>query len=93
MVIDDEIYDLVLKKFADLGTHICNEKETRQLGRTVIDPKTGCMQPKAVGQKAADIARTAGLASGSIPAIALPELCTSLFLPDLFCSRCGPSPC
>jgi acetaldehyde dehydrogenase/alcohol dehydrogenase len=61
VVIDDEIYDLVLKKFADLGTHICNEKETRQLGRTVIDPKTGSMQPMAVGQKAIDIARTAGL--------------------------------
>jgi acetaldehyde dehydrogenase/alcohol dehydrogenase len=31
VVIDDEIYDLVLKKFADLGTHICNEKETKIL--------------------------------------------------------------
>ncbi len=60
MVIDDEIYDAVLKKFADLGTHICNEKETELLARTVIDPKTGFMQPMAVGQKAADIARFAG---------------------------------
>jgi len=32
VVIDDEIYDLVLKKFADLGTHICNEKETETAG-------------------------------------------------------------
>jgi hypothetical protein len=31
-VIDDEIYDAVLKKFADLGAHICNEKETELLG-------------------------------------------------------------
>ena len=61
VVIDDEIYDVVLKKFADLGTHICNEKETALLARTVIDPKTGFMQPLAVGQKAADIARFAGL--------------------------------
>ena len=38
VVIDDEIYDRVLKKFADLGAHICNEKETELLGRTVIDP-------------------------------------------------------
>jgi len=60
-VIDDEIYDVVLKKFAELGTHICNEKETELLARTVIDPKTGFMQPMAVGQKAADIARLAGL--------------------------------
>jgi len=60
-VIDDEIYDFVLKKFAELGAHICNEKETRLLARTVIDPETGFMQPMAVGQKAADIARLAGL--------------------------------
>jgi acetaldehyde dehydrogenase/alcohol dehydrogenase len=60
-VIDDEVYDVVLKKFADLGTHICNEKETELLARVVIDPKTGFMQPLAVGQKAADIARFAGL--------------------------------
>jgi acetaldehyde dehydrogenase/alcohol dehydrogenase len=61
VVIDDEIYDLALKKFADLGSHICNEKETELLGRTVIDPKTGFMQATAVGQKATDIARFAGL--------------------------------
>ena len=60
-VIDDEIYDLVLKKFADLGTHVCNEKEAELLARTVIDAKTGFMQPMAVGQKATDIARFAGL--------------------------------
>jgi acetaldehyde dehydrogenase / alcohol dehydrogenase len=61
VVIDDEVYDLVLKKFAELGTHICNEKETELLARTVIDPKTGFMQPMAVGQRATDIARFAGL--------------------------------
>ena len=58
---DDEIYDLALKKFADLGAHICNEKETKILERTVIDPATGCMQPRAVGQKATDIARMVGI--------------------------------
>ena len=61
LVIDHEIYDSVLKKFADLGAHICNEKETRLLERTVIDPETGFMQPVAVGQKATDIARFVGL--------------------------------
>jgi acetaldehyde dehydrogenase/alcohol dehydrogenase len=61
VVIDDDIYDLVLKKFAELGAHICNEQETERLARTVIDPKTGYMQPMAVGQKATDIARFAGL--------------------------------
>jgi acetaldehyde dehydrogenase/alcohol dehydrogenase len=61
VVIDDEIYDAVLKKFADLGAHICNEDETQLLERTVIDPQTGFMQPMAVGQKATDIARFIGL--------------------------------
>ena len=61
VVIDDEIYDAALNKFAELGAHICNEKETKLLERTVIDPQTGFMQPMAVGQKATDIARFAGL--------------------------------
>ncbi len=62
VVIDDEIYDPALKKFAELGAHICDEKETRLLERGVIDPQTGFMQPMAVGQKATDIARFVGLA-------------------------------
>src|SRR6201997_3187689 len=62
VVIDDEIYEDVLKKFADLGAHICSEKETKLLERSVIDPQTGFMQPMAVGQKATDIARFVGLA-------------------------------
>ena len=61
VVIDDEIYDLVLKKFADLGAHVCNQQEAALLARTVIDPATGFMRPMAVGQKATDIARVAGL--------------------------------
>ena len=61
VVIDDEIYDVVLKKFADLGAHICTEKETALLARTVMDPETGFMQPMAIGQKATDIARMVGL--------------------------------
>ena len=61
VVIDDEVYDAVLTKFADLGAHICNEKETALLGRTVIDPETGFARPMAVGQRAVDIARVVGL--------------------------------
>jgi acetaldehyde dehydrogenase / alcohol dehydrogenase len=61
VVIDDEIYDLALKKFSELGAHICNEQETKLLERTVMDPQTGVMQPLAVGQKATDIARFVGL--------------------------------
>ena len=61
VVIDDEIYDTVLRKFSELGAHICNEKETQILAHTVINPDTGFMQPMAVGQKASDIARFVGL--------------------------------
>ena len=61
VVIDDEIYDTVIEKFAAMGAHICNEKETKVLERTVIDPQTGHMQPMAVGQKATDIARMVGI--------------------------------
>ena len=58
VVIDDEIYDVVLKKFADLGAHICNENEAAILERGVIDPATGMLRSLAIGQKAIDIART-----------------------------------
>ena len=61
VVIDDEIYSLAIRKFEELGAHICSEKETEILGRTVIDPDTGFMRPMAVGQKATDIALTCGL--------------------------------
>src|SRR5208282_2780950 len=61
VVIDDEVYDGVLEKFADLGAHICNEKETAQLGRMLIDSEKGMAQPMATGQKATDIARVVGL--------------------------------
>ena len=61
VVIDDEIYDQALKKFSSLGAHICSDDEVQLLGRTVIDPQTGFMQPMAVGQKATDIARFVGL--------------------------------
>jgi acetaldehyde dehydrogenase / alcohol dehydrogenase len=62
VVMDDEIYDLAVKKFADLGAHICNDSETGLLERTVIDPQTGIMQLTAIGRKATDIAGMAGIA-------------------------------
>ena len=32
VVIDDEIYDIALKKFAELGAHICNGNEAEPVG-------------------------------------------------------------
>ncbi len=61
VVIDDQIYDDVLKKFAELGAHICSEQEATLLGRTVVDPATGQQQPMAIGQKATDIAGFLGI--------------------------------
>src|SRR5438477_5679440 len=74
VVIDDEIYDEVLKKFADLGAHICSGKETKLLERMVIDPQTGFMQPMAVGQKATDIARFVGLSVKSNTKLLIAEI-------------------
>jgi acetaldehyde dehydrogenase/alcohol dehydrogenase len=61
VVIDDEIYDRVLKLFADFGAHICSAEETTLLARTLFDHETGNAQPMAIGQKAGDIARAIGL--------------------------------
>ena len=61
VVIDDEIYDAALRKFADLGAHICSQQEAELLGRTLIDPANGFIRPIAVGQSATNIARTVGL--------------------------------
>jgi acetaldehyde dehydrogenase / alcohol dehydrogenase len=61
VAIDDEIYDRALKKFSELGAHVCSEEETRLLERTLFDPETGFMQPMAVGQRAIDIAHFIGL--------------------------------
>ncbi len=61
VVIDDELYDAALKKFAELGAYICTQKEVELLGRALFDGQSGCLQPLAVGQRAADIARVVGL--------------------------------
>jgi acetaldehyde dehydrogenase / alcohol dehydrogenase len=62
VVIDDEVYDRVLKKFAELGAHVCTEKEAALLGRMLVDPEKGMARPMATGQKATAIAAGVGLA-------------------------------
>ncbi len=61
LVIDDEIYDTVMKKLANLGAHICDEEQSELLARAVIDPKSESMRPTVIGQKATDIAGIAGI--------------------------------
>jgi acetaldehyde dehydrogenase / alcohol dehydrogenase len=61
IVIDEDIYDRTLSKFAELGAHICSDRETETLERALIDPESGMLKAQAVGQRATDIARVAGL--------------------------------
>lgn len=61
VVIDEEVYDATLARFADLGCHICSEGEVALLSRTVIDPESRMMHPRAVGQRAVDIAKVIGM--------------------------------
>jgi acetaldehyde dehydrogenase / alcohol dehydrogenase len=61
VVIDDQIYAAVLKKFEELGAHVCTEQQATVLARTLVDPETGMARPMAVGQKATAIAGAAGL--------------------------------
>jgi acetaldehyde dehydrogenase/alcohol dehydrogenase len=61
VVIDDEVYDRVLAKFAELGAHICTPDETALLAKTLIDPETGMARALAIGQKATDIAGVVGI--------------------------------
>ncbi len=62
VVIDDEIYDRVLKKFADLGAHICNEAETESCSDapSSIRKPDSCIRWR-LARKPPTIARFAGL--------------------------------
>ncbi len=60
VVVDHEIYEIVLKKFAALGAHLCNDAESDLLARAIIEPRSGALQADFIGQSAATIARLAG---------------------------------
>ncbi len=61
LVIDRSIMAEALASFVRLGCHICNDEEVAKVAATVIDPRTGGMNYKFVGQSAAVIAEAAGL--------------------------------
>ncbi|MFN8642276.1 MAG: bifunctional acetaldehyde-CoA/alcohol dehydrogenase [Candidatus Binatia bacterium] len=61
VVVDREAYDEVVRLFAEMGAHVCTPDEVELLGRTVVDPARGVMQPMAVGQSAVRIAQEIGL--------------------------------
>ncbi len=61
VIVDRPVYAEMLRLFADMGAHVCTAEEVALLGRTVVDPVRGRMQPMAVGQSAVRIAQEIGL--------------------------------
>lgn len=61
IVIDQEIYEKTLAKFAELGCHVCNDEEVAKVIDTVIDKRTKGMNYKFVGQRARFIVEAAGI--------------------------------
>ena len=54
-----DVYDEAKKEFEARGCYFLSEKETRKVGRTILI--NGSLNARIVGQKAADIARMAGV--------------------------------
>lgn len=61
LVVDREVLDELLGEFRRLNCYICSPAEVEKVAAAVIDPKTGGMNYKFVGQPAAVIAAAAGL--------------------------------
>lgn len=61
LVIDREIADDLLNEFTRLGCYICPEEEVEKMEGAVIDPKTGGMNYRLVGQPAWKIGEEAGI--------------------------------
>lgn len=59
LVVDREILPQLLSHFKDLQCHICTAEEVERVSQVVIDPKTGGMNYRYVGQPAKVIAEAA----------------------------------
>lgn len=62
LVIDREISEKLITQFRRYGCYICTPDEVERLTETIIDPRTGGMNYRMVGQPAAVIAEKAGIA-------------------------------
>ncbi len=60
LIMDADIADQLLSEFKRLGCHVCTAEEVDLVTNTVIDPRTGGMNYKFVGQPAKLIADNAG---------------------------------
>ncbi len=61
LIVDSEIYDLLLNEFKKIKCHICSTQETKKLTSVVIDPETKAMNYKYVGKEAYLIAEASGI--------------------------------
>ena len=61
LVVDQEVSLKLLKEFERLGCYVCKPDEVEKLSHVVIDPKTGGMNYRCVGQPARFIAEQAGM--------------------------------
>ncbi len=60
VIVHKSLYNEVKKEFLLRGAYILNAAETKKVAGLIIDPERGTINPKIVGQKAADIAAMAG---------------------------------
>ncbi|HEY9775688.1 MAG TPA: bifunctional acetaldehyde-CoA/alcohol dehydrogenase [Planktothrix sp.] len=61
LIIDKEIAPELLKQFKRMNCYICTPEEVDKVAAVAIDPRTGGMNYKLVGQSADTIAKAAGL--------------------------------
>ncbi|MEZ4491445.1 MAG: bifunctional acetaldehyde-CoA/alcohol dehydrogenase [Cyanobacteriota/Melainabacteria group bacterium] len=61
LVIDREVAEPLLSEFKRLGCYICSDEEVEKVTSVVIDPRTGGMNYRLVGQPANKVAEEAGL--------------------------------
>jgi len=61
VIVDKEIADQVLARFAAVGAYILSADEAKKVEALAIDPKRCAMSPAVVGQSAAKIAKLAGV--------------------------------
>lgn len=61
LIVDKKVYDQAIAEFKRLGCYVCTPEEVHRVADVAMDPKTGGMNYKLVGQPAAVIAEQAGL--------------------------------
>ncbi|GAB6392138.1 MAG: bifunctional acetaldehyde-CoA/alcohol dehydrogenase [Treponematales bacterium] len=66
------VYDKVKKEFADRGCYLLSPKETEKVRKTII--VNGSLNAKIVGQKAAEVARLAGIEAPETAKILIGEV-------------------